>query len=138
MTPSRFLKGFFASFVIFVAGDIVWHGILMADFYNARIMAISGLTPEMVSPCFILVFEFIASLILTYFVLAAAKHHTVSEGMKHGLLLGLLVAVGINFVAHSLIPKWDVAMVAVDTIWGTIMGGIAGAAIAAVTKKKHA
>jgi len=136
MTSSRFLKGFFTALVLYIIGDVVWHNVLFYDFYSARLMAINGTPLSTDFPPFIIAFEIIGAAVTAYFILAAQKTSTVQEGAVHGGMLGLSMVAAINFVAHSLIPKWDVTLVAVDTLWGILLGVIAGAAVVLVTKRK--
>ncbi len=137
MTTSQFLKGFVATLILFLAGDIVWHNFVMRDFYMQRILAINGPDVAMGDfPPFILAFEIIASAGMSYFVLRTSK--TLMEGALNGAFLGLVVVAGINFVAHSLIPKWDVPMVLVDTAWGVVLGAVAGKVIMLVAGRRKA
>jgi uncharacterized membrane protein len=137
MTSSRFLKGFAAALVVFMAGDILWHNVFLRDFYMTRFDVINGGPVEGSDiPVFIILFEIYASLVLTYVVLGMAKRRTLVEAKMHGAMMGLLVAAGINFICHSLIPAWDITMAMVDTLWGTGLGAIAGSMIWIVAGKK--
>ncbi len=134
---SRFLKGFLAALVISLLGDYLWHVVLMADFYNPRMEAITGVPMSADFPPFIFLFTVIASFVTTYFVLGAACKGTIGEGALHGGMMGLAMAAAINFVCHSLIPKWDLTLVGVDVAWGVVMTAIVGAAVIAVAGKKE-
>ena len=138
MAYSRLIKGILVALVLSFLSDYLWHTVLLADFYNARFIAINGVPMSTDFPPFIALFELIGAVVLTYFVLGAACKGTVGEGFFHGALLGLLVGTGINFVAHSLIPKWDLTMALVDSGWAIVTTGIIGAAVAAVAGKKIA
>jgi uncharacterized membrane protein len=108
----------------------------MADFYESRLRAINGVPSSNDVPFFILAYALISAFVMTYFILATAKEKTTSESALHGGLLGLLVGGGINFVNHSLLLKWDLSVLAVDTLWGIAVGAIIGAAVLSVSKTK--
>lgn len=136
MIHSRNIKGFLTALILFIIGDLLWHNVILSDFYNARLMAISGGALSHSFPPLIIAFEVIAAAVMTYVVFAASKDHTVGEGAKHGAMLGLLAGSCINFVNHSLFPLWDLAMVAVDTAWAVVLGAIVGASVVAVSGRR--
>lgn len=120
-----------------LVGDVLWHNVLLSDFYFSRLADINGAATDTVGfPLFLVVFELISSAIVTYFVLAMSKKRPVLEGCWNGALLGLLMVGALNFVNHSLIAKWDSTVVMVDTAWGVLLGAICGLAIVLVAGKK--
>lgn len=133
---SKFWKAAIVVFIFYILADFVWHGWLFADFYEMRFAAINGAPSPMTFPPFILAFEVIAALVSTYFVQKTSS--TMQQGMWHGGLLGFFSVSAINFVVHSLIPKWDTSMLMVDTLWGIIIGVVGGAIIMWMTNMKKA
>ncbi len=136
-STSSFGKSFLVTVIIFLLADILWHSVLLADFYNTRLAYINGLYPADSFPPFIFAYEIIAAGIMTYFIRVAARPGSLVSGMGNGALLGFLVSGGINFINHSLILKWDLGLTIVDTLWGVAMGAIAGAAIVWVEANKR-
>ena len=135
MTPSRFLKGFLVSLVLFTLLDAVWHGGIMAGFYQQRLMLMNpGTAVALVSfSPFILFVEAINAAALTYFVLhRQSADPDLSDAAWVGAFLGFTMSGTVNFLNHALIPEWDIVMAWVDTTWGTIAGCIAGIAVAAL------
>jgi uncharacterized membrane protein len=137
MHSSTLYKGIAVAFVISLVGDMVWHSVLMADFYGAYIASINGAPWDPSFPLPLIVFELICSAVMAYFILAAAKAHTVTEGAWHGALLGLAIVGAVNFVNHSLMPKWDITLLMVDTAWGIVLGAVTGAAVMRVAAKSR-
>lgn len=135
MKTSSLVKSTIVAFVVNIAGDMVWHNVLLADFYNARLMEITGGTVSGFSP-FMILLELLGAAVTAYFVLAAARKHTMAEGAFHGGLIGFAMVGAVNFLNHALIPAWDVTLVSVDTAFGIILGALAGCAIAWVSERK--
>ena len=135
MTPTRYLRAFVVSFVLFVLLDAFWHGGIMVEFYNQRLMLLNpGIigTPITFSP-FILFIEAINAVALSYFVLSHIEDgKPLADAAWAGALLGFTVTVTLNFLNHVLIPEWDIVLALVDTAWGTVSGIIGALAIAVV------
>ena len=135
LNTSSFIKGLVAAFVVSVVGDMLWHNVLFADFYNQRLMRMTGGTVPGFS-AFIIVVELLAAAVTTYFVLAAARKRTAAEGAFHGALIGFAMVGAVNFLNHALFPLWDATLVSVDTAWGVLLGAAAGASVIAVVGRK--
>ncbi len=132
---STFLKATIAAFVVTLAGDILWHNVLLADFYFSRLTFINGVPPDTMSfPPWMITIEMIAAAGSAYFVLRTSRAH--GEALFHGALLGLLMVGPLNFINHSLILKWDTTVTAVDTLWGVALGAIGGLVIHWAGKKR--
>ncbi|NOS66807.1 MAG: DUF2177 family protein [Candidatus Peribacteraceae bacterium] len=134
MTPTRFLKGFILSFVLFTLLDAVWHAGLMADFYNERLAVLNpGLGGAPGFSPFILFLEAVNAAAITYFVLrTASNNRPLADGAMIGAILGFTVISSVNVLNHALIPGWDTTMVVVDTAWGTASGLVVGIGVAAL------
>lgn len=136
MRVSRFVKGFVVAFVLFVLLDMFWHGGVMAEFYARRLMMIhpgAVNTPPTFAP-FILFLQAINAVTLTYIVQhCSPSGKPLTDAAWIGALLGFTVIGSVNVLNHTLIPRWDIQMVLVDTTWGTIAGLVAGIAIVAVS-----
>lgn len=134
MTPIRFLKGFVLSFLLFTLLDAVWHTGIMAPFYDARLAVINpGLGGAPAFSEWLLFLEAVNAAALTIFVLRmASPTGSVGDGAWIGALLGFTVSGSINGLNHLLVPGWDTTLVMVDTVWGTVVGLIAGIAVAAL------
>ena len=126
LSTSSYIKGAGTAFVLFILGDALWHDMLMGSFYMSRIDAINGGPAPATFPCFIILFELIAALGSTYLVLHLSKN--IAEAAKNGAILGLMMVSAINLVNHTIILRWDLTLVVVDTAWGVVLGFLVGAA----------
>lgn len=135
LSPS-YIKGVVVAFIVFVASDLLWHAVLMADFYNMHVAAVNGVAGPTVSvPASLILMEIAGALGGTYFIqLALPPRSKVMTGMWKGALLGLLMIGAVNAVGHGVILKWDLTLSLVDTGWGIVTGALMGAAVGAVTK----
>lgn len=140
MNPSRFLRAFVTSFVLLLLLDGFWHGGVMADFYGQRLALIHSplaYMPLSFSP-FLLFLSAINAVTLSYFVLSHVEQKKpLADAAWIGALLGFTVTGSINFLNHTLLPRWDIVLVLVDTAWGTGSGIIAALAIATVCSTKR-
>lgn len=139
MNPTRFLRAFIVSFVLFTLLDAFWHGGILADFYNQRLAylnpALVG-TPIGLSP-FMLLAEAVNAITLSYFVLSHTDNKKpLDDAAWIGALLGFTVTGTANFLNHTLLIRWDIVMALVDTAWGTAASIITALAIAAVCSEK--
>ncbi|TSD00602.1 MAG: hypothetical protein Greene101449_74 [Candidatus Peregrinibacteria bacterium Greene1014_49] len=134
MHPSRFLRAFITAFVLFLLLDAFWHGGLMADFYNQRLISLNpllagamlGLSPG------ILFVNAINAVALSYFILTHIQHgRSLADAAWIGALLGFTVVGTVNFLNNTFIPRWDIVLALVDTAWGTASGLVVALAIAA-------
>ena len=133
MNPTRYVRAFVTSFVLFLLLDAFWHGAFMTDFYSQRLLilnpSLAGATLSF-SP-FILFVNAINAVALSYFVLSHMDQgRPLSDAAWVGALLGFTVAGSVNFLNHALLVHWDIMLVLVDTAWSTVAGLIAALAIA--------
>lgn len=135
MTSSTFFKGFIAALIVALVGDMLWHNVLLAEFYNAKLMTITGAGVPGFSP-FLIVLEVMASAVTAYFVLAAARKRTIAEGAFHGALLGFAMVGAVNFLNHAFFARWDTTLMSVDIAFGIILGAACGAAIILAAAKR--
>ena len=133
LSTSSYIKGAVTAFVLFILSDLLWHTVLLGDFYNSRLEAINGAAMT-ANPIPAMIFEAIAALGSTYFVLALSK--SLFDAAKHGAILALMMISAINLVNHTLLLQWDVNLVLVDISWGVVTGLIVGAATYAVAGKR--
>ena len=66
MAYSRLIKGILVALVLSFLSDYLWHTVLLADFYNARFIAINGVPMSTDFPPFIALFELIGAVVLAY------------------------------------------------------------------------
>ncbi len=127
MTLSSFFKGTFAAFIVFFAGDFLWHEVFFVNFYDARIFAINGAATPLGIPVFLIALEFLIAAGASYFILRVPG--SMQRAILEGGLIGLMISGAVNFVNHSLILKWDLAIMLLDTSFGLLLGLLAGCVI---------
>ena len=133
MHPTRFLRAFLVSFVLFALLDAFWHGNFMAGFYGQRLLvlnpSLAGVNLSF-SP-FILFVEAINAVALSYFVLSHKQcGKSLGDIVWIGALLGFTVTGTVNFLNHALMTRWDIMIALVDTAWGTASGIVTALAVA--------
>ncbi len=131
MTPTRFVKAFVVSFVLFTISDAVWHGGLMMSFYGQRLALMNPnvVGGPSISP-FIFLVQAINAVTFSYILLhCRPSGQPVCDAVWLGALLGFTVTGTVNFLNHALLPWWDIVLALVDVSWGTVNGAIAGAVV---------
>lgn len=132
MKVASFLKGFVAASAVFLLGEYVWHHALLAGFYAPRLAAVAGVAsmagqvPASLLP-FIIGAQLLGAAATSYFVLRTSR--SCKEAAMNGAIIGLLMVAAVNFVNHSLLASWDLALTLVDTGWGILLGGLGGMAV---------
>ncbi len=139
MKYPAFLRGFAAASVVYLLGQYAWHHVLLAGFYAPRLAAMAGVAsvaeqgPASLLP-FIIAAQLLGAAATAYFVLRTSN--SPKEGAVNGAIVGLLMVGAVNFVNHSLLANWDLALTLVDTGWGILLGAIAGASAYVIAHAK--
>ncbi len=136
LTSPRFWTGFIATLVLFFIGDTVWHNVLLKEFYGTRLAAIGGTLPTGFPPLLVLL-EVMGAVGMVYFVLATwNKKNPLWTAAWTAGFIGFLMIGSVNFLNHTLLPQWDLALVIVDTLWGTALSALCGLAVGMLVRKK--
>ncbi len=90
MNTKRFVLAVIGAFVFVFVFEMLWHGFLMKDMYDATI---SVWRPEGEHDMrFIFASQFLFAAVLTYIYTVVGKHLTCKRGVAFGFFAGLLLA----------------------------------------------
>ena len=122
---NKFLLSTLATFLILFVLDFVWYGNLMSNFYPTDGMRASPIW------LYLSVGYLIFSLLFSYIYPKGVEgSNKTVQGLRFGILIGLLVGLPFAFIEHSLslTPVLDIGMV--DAFYMAVKFGIAGVVVA--------
>ena len=108
---------------------ILWHTVIMGGFYDTHLAAVARDVPKM--PFVILGYLVLALLMAYMFPLGYKGGSAVSEGLRFGILIGLLWTLPLQLVFHGLL-NLGLTGGLVDAGWHVVEQGVGGIIIAMV------
>ena len=129
MDTKKMLFAIIGGFVAMFALSGLWHMLIMADFYEANSSSTAFAEPKMQ---FIVLGYLILALIMAYiYPLGYKGGSSVTEGLKFGLIIGLLWILPIGVVLYGVMESSGTLLV-VDAIWHIVEQGIGGVVVGLV------
>ena len=129
MNAKKMLLAVVAGFAVMFLLSWLWHEFLMGDFYTANNSPGSYAEPKIP---FIMLGYFILALILAYiYPLGYKGGSPVIEGLRFGIIMGLLWVVPYNVVLFGLFESSGTVLM-VDFVWHIVEEGIGGIVIGLV------
>ena len=107
----------------------LWHTVIMGDFYDTHLAAVARDEPMM--PFVILGYLVLALLMAYMFPLGYKGGSAVTEGLRFGILIGLLWILPLQLVLHALLNT-GLTGALVDAGWHVVEQGVGGIIIAMV------
>jgi uncharacterized membrane protein len=128
-----YLTAYLATFVAFVACDMVWLGTMaswlyrptLGDIMLADVNLPAGVAFYLIYPIGLVIFA----------VLPAAKSGSLGQAMVSGALLGFFSYMTYDLTNQATLRNWTTQITLIDIGWGTLLGAIAAAAGFWVTTK---
>lgn len=122
---------YFISFVIFIALDLLWLGVLAKDFYQTKLGYLLGPVNWYAAIIFYLIF--ICG--ITFFVtMPALQNGSVMQAVLIGALFGFITYGTYDLTNQATIKDWPVLVTIVDMIWGAVLGATVSGATVAISK----
>ena len=116
-----FLKLYGIAFVIFLAIDAVWLGLVAPKFYKAQIGHLMAETPNFIAA---LVFYLLFIVGLVYFVLLpAVEAESLSKAIVAGVLFGFMTYATYDLTNLATLKDWPITVTIVDLAWGSFLSG---------------
>ena len=130
-----FIGGIVGGVVFFLLGWVVY-GILLKDFFHHNPGYMGVIERKEPSFLYLVAGQVFYGFLFAY-ILLKANVSSVGSGLVTGAVVGLLMAASIDFTMYG--TTWIMSKKAIlgDVAAATIMSAIAGAAIAAVVRKKQ-
>ena len=131
MNMKRFMLAFVATFIFVFLFEGLWHGVLMVPLYEAT--AEVWRPPAESSMAFLMLGQLLYSLLIAYIFTRNYRANGIVEGLRFGLLMGLLVA-SIQVGTYSYLP----IPLSIALLWvlAEVLKGLGAGAILAVIYKE--
>ncbi len=126
MTWTQLAKAYGLTFLVFLAVDFLWLGLVAKRFYQRQL---GHLFAEQVQWGAAFLFYLIFVLGLMVFVVHPAfKSGSLGQAVWMGALFGLVTYATFDLTSLALIKDWPVPVTAVDILWGVVLSGIVSTA----------
>lgn len=114
-----FLKLYGIAFVVFLAIDAVWLGLVAPKFYKSQIGHLMADKPNFVAA---LIFYLIFIAGLVYFVLLpAVDQESFSKVIVAGMLFGFMTYATYDLTNLATLKDWPLLVTGIDLVWGTVL-----------------
>jgi uncharacterized membrane protein len=115
----NFLLYYAISFIVFLAIDALWLGLVAPKFYKAQIGHLMAEKPNLIAA---LVFYLIFIAGLVYFVLLPAiTNDSWVTAFANGALFGFVTYATYDLTNYATLKNWPITMVIVDLTWGLVL-----------------
>ena len=126
MTWTQLAKAYGLTFLVFLAADFLWLGLIAKRFYNRQL---GHLFAENVNWAAAFLFYLIFVLGLMVFVIVPAfKSGAWVQAAWMGAFFGLVTYATFDLTSLALIRDWPATMAVVDILWGTVLSTIVSTA----------
>lgn len=121
---TSFIVPYLLSLPVLVAFDLTWLGVVMKDFYRARIgHLLSGAVGWGAAVGFYLIF--VAGLFF-FVVYPAVEKNSWHVALLYGALYGFVTYATYDLTNMATLKNWPLSLTIVDILWGSVLGGVLG------------
>ncbi len=119
-----FVKMYIIAFIIFLAIDAIWLGLIAPKFYKAQIGHLMSEKPNLVAA---LIFYLVFIVGVVYFVVyPAVETQSLSKLFVSGILFGFITYATYDLTNLATLQDWPIKVTIVDLIWGTTLSTLIG------------
>lgn len=119
-----YLKMYIIAFIIFIAIDAIWLGLVAPKFYKSQIGHLMSDKPNFVAA---LVFYVIFVVGVVYFVVnPAIEAQSVTKVLIAGMLFGFITYATYDLTNLATLKDWPIKVTIVDLLWGTSLSTLIG------------
>jgi len=126
MSGIQWVKTYVLTFLIFLAVDFVWLGLIAKQLYQRHL---GHLFRDQVNwyAAFLFYLIFVFG-ILIFVVSPALKEHVWTHALLMGLIFGLVTYATFDLTSLALFQGWTMPIVVIDILWGAVLSGIVSTA----------
>ena len=119
MPWTRYLLLYLLTVPVFFAVDLLWLGVIAADFYQTQLRHL--LSPTVNWPAALVFYLLYIWGILYFAVLPALAERSLTRAAQNGALFGFFTYMTYELTNLATLPDWPIVVVLVDTAWGVIL-----------------
>jgi uncharacterized membrane protein len=120
----EYVKMYLIAFIIFLAIDAIWLGLVAPKFYKAQIGHLMADKPNLLAA---LVFYLLFVVGIVYFVVnPAIEAGEVSKVLVAGALFGFMTYATYDLTNLATLKDWPITVTIVDLVWGTTLSTLIG------------
>jgi uncharacterized membrane protein len=127
------LKLYGIGFLVFLAIDAVWLGLIARQFYGKYLGHLLSPTPNFIAAG-IFYLLFIIS-ILVFAVIPGLNQNSVIKAVMLGALFGLITYATYDLTNLATLKDWPLLVTVVDLIWGTVLSASVAGITTAIAQK---
>ena len=122
----RYLLSYIAALLTLCAGDALWIGVLMGDFYKTQLGALMLAQPRLdAAAAFYLLYSVG---VVAFGVRAGLAAGSWLSAAMHSALLGLVAYGTYDLSNLATLRSWSLELTIVDMLWGALISALAGTA----------
>ncbi len=118
-----FIKLYLIAFIVFLAIDAIWLGLVAPKFYKSQIGHLMAERPNFVAA---LIFYLIFVVGIVYFVLQPNMDAGVGKLILSGMLYGFITYATYDLTNLATLKDWPILVTVVDLAWGTFLSTSVG------------
>jgi uncharacterized membrane protein len=120
----EYVKMYIIAFIIFLAIDAIWLGLVAPKFYKEQIGHLMADKPNLIAA---LVFYLIFIVGVVYFVVnPAVEAQDMTKLLVSGILFGFITYATYDLTNLATLRDWPIKVTIVDLIWGTSLSTLIG------------
>jgi uncharacterized membrane protein len=114
----NFLKMYLIAFVVFLAIDALWLGLVAPKFYKAQIGHLMAERPNFIAAG---IFYLIFIVGVVYFIKPNIEAHELGKAVLGGAIFGFMAYATYDLTNLATLKDWPIMVTIVDLIWGTFL-----------------
>lgn len=120
----NYLKMYIIAFIIFLAIDAIWLGLVAPKFYKSQIGHLMSDKPNLIAA---LVFYLLFIVGVVYFVVnPAIEAQSITKVLIAGAMFGFMTYATYDLTNLATLKDWPITVTIVDLIWGTSLSTLIG------------
>jgi uncharacterized membrane protein len=121
MEFGNFMKMYLIAFIIFIAVDAIWLGLVAPKFYKANIGHLMAEKPNFVAAG---IFYLIFIVGVVFFTYSAIIEKDFSKALLAGAVFGFMTYATYDLTNLATLRDWPIMVTVVDLIWGTFLSSV--------------
>ncbi|MDY0010382.1 MAG: DUF2177 family protein [Candidatus Izemoplasmatales bacterium] len=114
----NFLKMYLIAFVVFLAIDALWLGLVAPKFYKAQIGHLMAERPNFIAAG---IFYLIFIVGVVYFIKPNIEANELGKAVLGGAIFGFMAYATYDLTNLATLKDWPIMVTIVDLIWGTFL-----------------